>query len=216
MKKIEVKALNKSLKGKKILENVNLILEGGYTYKLAARNGCGKTTLIKCILGIADYDSGKIENYSGIEERKIRNKELFKYFSVYFSGTSLPKNLKVCECIKLFEVINEYKGSIDDILNFFLIKPLINKKIGILSTGEKNIILLITTLLSDWEILILDEPFIGLDDVMKVKLGEFLRKSKNKERTIIIVSHEEEEFVGDNFYDYFIDGNNGFTIIKKK
>lgn len=216
MKIIEVKELNKNIKGKRILKNINLSLEGGYTYKLLGGNGCGKTTLIKCILGIADYDSGNILKSSGVKKCEISNKEVFKYFSVYFSDTSLPKNLKVCECIRLFKAINEYEGNTDDILNFFQIKSLLNKKIGILSTGEKNITLLITTLLSNWEVLILDEPFIGLDDAMKIKVGEFLRKSKNKNRTIIVVSHEEDdEFVGDNFYDYYIDGNNGFKIVSR-
>ena len=208
MKIIEVKELNKNIKGKKVLENINFSLEGGYTYKLVGNNGCGKTTLIKCILGITDYDSGDILKNSEVKKCKISNKEVFKVNKI------LPKNLKVCECINLFKVINEYEGNIDNILKNFQIKLLLNKKIGILSTGEKTITLLITTLLSNWEVLILDEPFNGLDNAMKVRVGEFLRNSKNKNRTILVVSHEkDDEFVGDDFYDYYIDGNNGFKIV---
>lgn len=215
MNVIEITALNKKIEEKKILENINLNLESGCTYKLLGGNGCGKTTLIKCILGILEYDSGVSKKYVGTKNYEIRQKELFKYFSVYFVDTALPKNLKVRECINLFKVVNEYNGNENELSDFFKIKPLLNKKYGNLSTGEKNIVLLLTTLLSNWKVLILDEPFIGLDGEMKTKLGEFLRCSKDTDRTIIIVSHEDDgEFVGEDFYDYFIDGNNGFALCK--
>ncbi len=99
MNVIEITALNKRVEEKKILENVSLNLEGGRAYKLLGGNGCGKTTLIKCILGILEYDSGIIKRYVGTQNYEIRQKELFKYFSVYFADTALPKNLKVRECI---------------------------------------------------------------------------------------------------------------------
>lgn len=217
MNVIEITALNKRVEEKKILENVSLNLEGGRAYKLLGGNGCGKTTLIKCILGILEYDSGIIKRYVGTQNYEIRQKELFKYFSVYFADTALPKNLKVCECIDLFKIVNEYNDNENELLDFFQIKSLLNKKYGVLSTGEKNIILLLTTLLSNWKVLILDEPFIGLDSEMKTKMGEFLRCSKDTDRTIIIVSHEDDgEFVGEDFYDSFIDGNNGFALCNTK
>lgn len=213
MNMIEITALNKRIEEKKILKNINLNLEGGRTYKLLGGNGCGKTTLIRCILGILEYDSGIIKRYVGTQNYEISRKELFKYFSVYFADTALPKNLKVRECINLFKIVNEYDGNENELLDFFQIRSLLNKRYGVLSTGEKNIILLLTTLLSNWKVLILDEPFIGLDGEMKIKMGKFLKCSKNIDRTIIIVSHEDDrEFVGEDFYDYSIDGNNGFTM----
>ncbi len=213
MNVIEIMGLNKRIGERTILENINLNLEGGRTYKLLGGNGCGKTTLIKCILGILEYDSGIIKRFVGTQKNEVRQKELFKYFSVYFTDTALPKNLKVRELINLFKIVNDYNGKENELLDFFQIKSLLNKKYGVLSTGEKSIILLLTTLLSNWKVLILDEPFTGLDDEMKTKMGEFLRCSKGADRTIIIVSHEDDrEFVGEDFYDYRIDGNDGFTI----
>ena len=213
MNVIEIMGLNKRVGERTILENINLNLEGGRTYKLLGGNGCGKTTLIKCILGILEYESGIIKRFVGTQKNEVRQKELFKYFSVYFADTALPKNLKVRELINLFKIVNDYNGKENELLDFFQIKSLLNKKYGVLSTGEKNIILLLTTLLSNWKVLILDEPFTGLDDEMKTKMGEFLRCSKDADRTTIIVSHEDDrEFVGEDYYDYHIDGNDGFTI----
>lgn len=115
MKKIEVSKLSKSIKGKK-LENINISFEEGCVYKLLGGNGCGKTTLIRCILGITDYDFGRIKRYSGIDEYEIGTEEVFKYISVFLSDTSLPKTLKVCECLELFRVVNEFKGKIGEII----------------------------------------------------------------------------------------------------
>ena len=71
MKIIEVKELNKNIKGKKVLENINFSLEGGYTYKLVGNNGCGKTTLIKCILGFTADDSCAILNNAELNKGKL-------------------------------------------------------------------------------------------------------------------------------------------------
>lgn len=171
MKKIEVKNLSKSVKEKNILEDINIIFEKGVVYKLIGRNGCGKTTLIRCILGIDRYNSGSIKIYSESDEFVVTQKKIFEHISVFFPDASLPKTLKVSECLELFRVVNEFNGDMKEIISFFGIKTLLDKRINVLSTGEKNIILLITTLLSNAEVLILDEPFIGLDYYMKKKIG---------------------------------------------
>ena len=99
---IEVKNLNKSFDGNKVLNNISVVFEKGKTNLIIGRSGSGKTVLVKCILGLFDVDSGEIwyndRNFTmtGNKERKSMRKEIGMVFQggALFDSISVEENVR--------------------------------------------------------------------------------------------------------------------------
>lgn len=173
-----VEALTKSYNGKTVLNGVNLQVKKGELLALLGTNGAGKTTVLECIEGLRNYDSGKV---------MISGK-----IGIQLQSSSLPAHIRPMEAIRLFAKWNKVKIN-QGMLKIFEINKLANKQYRVLSSGQKQRLHLVLALLSDPDILFLDEPTAGLDVEGRIALHEQIRALKQLGKTIILTSHDMAE-----------------------
>jgi Cu-processing system ATP-binding protein len=150
-------------------------------------NGSGKTTLLKCILGLVLPDAGEIK-VNGIN---IRNNFEYRQKIGYMPQTAhFPENIKVNEVIQIVKEIRGEKTSFDfEIFEAFGIDNFSQKKISALSQGMKQKVSASLTFMFNSEILILDEPTVGLDPLSSEYIKEKILKEKENGKLILITTH---------------------------
>lgn len=194
---LEVKNISKKFGTHTVLDNVSFQIKPGEIVGLVGRNGMGKTTLMKCILGLTKIDSGEIA-FQGKTEY-FTDKVLMNEIG-YLLDCKLFENLNAYENIKIQEWYRgkcyskkEEKRLIEEILKFVDLKN-DKKKIKQYSFGMKQRLGLSLALLGDTKLLILDEPFVGLDPIGIRTIREFIRKmSLERNMAILISSHQLSE-----------------------
>ena len=208
--KIKVENLTKEFKDSLILNDINLEFQEGKVYGLVGPNGSGKSVLLKIICAFYMPTKGKVlidgVNYNDGNNFPPNLRALIDKPS-FIPDLSGFENLKLLA--KIQNLIND-----DDIINTLKIVNLYeekDKKFYKYSMGMKQKLGIASVLMEDPKIMILDEPFNGIDDKSKSKLFEYLAKIK-KNKIIIISSHifEEIQKVCDEVY-YFENG----TCVKK-
>ncbi|MPQ42953.1 ATP-binding cassette domain-containing protein [Clostridium tarantellae] len=183
---IVIENLNKKYNNKPILDNLNIKFKENAISFILGASGIGKTTLIRILMNLEKADGGNIK---GINDKRI---------SAVFQDDCLCENLSVRLNIKLVcENISDLK--IEKALEQLDLKGCMNKKVRELSGGMKRRIAILRALLYDFDLLIMDEPFKGLDKETKEKVMNFVI-SKVKNKTVIIITHEvcEVEYFREN------------------
>ena len=190
---ISIEDITKSFGSQVVLNHIDLTVNKGQTYCILGRNGAGKTTLINILLDLIKADSGKmsfdnqtyrtsameIKKRLGvmIDETLIEELDGFSYLMLTGKLYNLPKNI-LTERIK--SIIDYFFDSEKDL----------RKKISQYSTGMKKKLAVCSAVIHTPEILILDEPFSGLDPIGAKLLVDFLVKYQNGERIIFLSSHD--------------------------
>lgn len=190
---IKITDLTKSyVKEIKAVDNFKLEVKEGEIFGLTGPNGAGKTTIIKMIVGLLKEDAGKIE-IDGITKFDdfVKYKKQFGYVSeeidMYEKLTGLEFLNFVCDIHKIDnktrnEKINYYS-------TLFEIESKLNDYITDYSHGMKQKLMIISSILHEPNLLILDEPFVGLDPLSLIKLKEFINEYSKKGKAIIISTH---------------------------
>ncbi len=175
---IQVCGLKKSYGSHTVLKGLNLQIASGEIFALLGVNGAGKTTALECMEGLRKYDGGTVtvDGKMGIQ----------------LQSSSLPAHIKPMEAVKLFAKWN--KTRIDySMLNLLGIKEMEKKQYIQLSTGQKRRLHLALALISDPDIIFLDEPTAGLDVEGRLLLHEQIRKLQLQGKTIVLASHDMAE-----------------------
>ncbi|MBW5459281.1 ATP-binding cassette domain-containing protein [Clostridium sporogenes] len=191
MSNIVIKNVTKSYQGKEVVSNISLNIEEGKIYGLLGRNGAGKTTLLHLITNRAILDSGKIliDGEDIYENDKALSKIYFMEEKNFF-----PESMKILDVFKWTKEFYEDFDMEYAIKLSELFKLNIKKKVKNLSTGYKSISKIIATLASGAEILIFDEPILGLDaNHREFFYKELLKFYNDGQKTIIISTHIIEE-----------------------
>ncbi len=193
---IEILNVSKWYGSKPVLKDINLTLTKGIT-GLLGPNGAGKTTLISIIAGLLKPSSGKV-----IIEGKnpFYNPPIRKEIGLLPENSSIPKNLTVDQFMAWQRLLTDTtKVEADRVLNIVGMEKYRKKKIKNLSKGMLGRIKFATALLGDPNILLLDEPFNGIDPGGRKLLRDYLLYIANK-KTIIFSSHilEEVEMIANN------------------
>lgn len=196
---IIVNNLSVSINGAHILKKINLQFIEGKSYLLYGRNGAGKTTFIETIIGLQENKKGDIHF-------NLQHSKTFR-ISYLQEEMIISEHIIVKDYINSFILLYKNNRNFDrdkyiKLLEIFEIKKYINKKFGSLSKGMKKMIMICISFMKDSDALLLDEPFEGLDIVIKEKLSKFLLNEAKKGKILIISSHEIAE-VFDRF-DYVI------------
>ncbi|MDE3316780.1 ABC transporter ATP-binding protein [Lacticaseibacillus zeae] len=189
MTRITIEHLTKSLSGRNILQVENLSFESGEIYGLVGPNGAGKTTLLRCICGLIIPDGGEIQLNELVLDRRTRSTFLKHIGSVFAQSDSifdLTIDTLLTEHYHYF-CLKRPKDWHELLQNVALeITP--KQKIGSLSLGMRQRLLLALAISHDPSILILDEPFNGLDPD-GVNLTKKLINDLAKDKVVIITSH---------------------------
>ncbi len=197
---IEIAELYKSFDDNKVLRGVNLTIEPGQTFAIIGRSGCGKSVLLKHIVGLLVPDSGyvKIEgqNISELNENQLT--EIRRKFGFLFQGAALFDSLNVEENVSLSLVENDYGFSKEEIdkkveekLALVGLPGIQKVKPAELSGGMRKRVGLARALIHDPSYILYDEPTTGLDPVMSDSIDELIKELADKLNvTSIVVTHD--------------------------
>jgi len=195
---IKLESIFKSFGKKVLFKNLSLEFERGRTTALLGPNGSGKTTLVKILLGLVIPDRGKVY----INKKEIGNDSFHKRLIGYMPQVpEFPENLTLREIVSMVEDLRGEKAKrLEELLEVLNLKPELEKRFMNLSGGTKQKVGALVALAFDQQILILDEPMVGLDPVTAYRLRAFIRKEKENGKTILYISHimpEVEELADD-------------------
>jgi Cu-processing system ATP-binding protein len=184
---IEVERISKRFGKLQVLDQVDLKLEKGECIALIGPNGCGKTTLIKSILGMVLPDSGNII----FNKKSIANEYEYRRNMGYMPQIGrYPENMTIAQIINMIKSIRNEDDQLDEDLYFsFELEKLQHKRMSTLSGGTTQKVSATLAFLFNPDVLILDEPTAGLDPLASEILKEKIIKEKQKGKLIIITSH---------------------------
>ena len=194
-------------------DNINLTIEDGCIVGILGPNGAGKTTLLRMIAGILSPTKGSIL-YDGLEIEK--NDLKIKKEIAYLSGnTKLYNSITGRELLKMFANIygiekESCEKRIEDIIKRLDLSTFIDKRIGILSTGQTQRINIARCLIHKPKYYILDEATSDLDIIASQVILDFIKEEKTNGSTIIYSTHYMEE--AENLCDYVVLIMNGRII----
>lgn len=188
---LDVKNLTKSFDAKIVLDDLSFDLEKGEVFGLLGPNGAGKTTIIRIILDIIRADHGAIKIFGEKFDENL--KEKIGYLP---EERGLYQKITVLECLKYFAELKNVKKS-EDKIDFWLDKVGLmdykKKKIEGLSKGMQQKIQLVAAFIHNPELLILDEPFSGLDPINTKMAKDILLDLKSEGKTIILSTHQMDQ-----------------------
>lgn len=184
---IKIKELQKKFGKLEVLKNINLSCKKGECIALIGPNGCGKTTLIKSVLGMVLPDSGTI-HFNG---NSVLGEYLYREKIGYMPQIGrYPDNMTIGQIIEMIKKIRNSSDDLDeDLLHAFELEKMFDKQMRTLSGGTTQKVSAVLAFLFNPDVLILDEPTAGLDPLAAEVLKEKIIKEKEKGKLILITSH---------------------------
>jgi phospholipid/cholesterol/gamma-HCH transport system ATP-binding protein len=197
---IEIRDLKKSFGSKPVLTGVNIDIERGKSIVIIGRSGCGKSVLIKHIVGLLKPDSGYIK-VEGMNINELTQKDLYKVrekFGFLFQGAALFDSMTVEENVALPLVesgrnlpYEEIKERVNKNLELVGLKGTNQQKPAELSGGMKKRVGLARALVSNPDYILYDEPTTGLDPIMSDSIDLLIKDLNNKLNvTSVVVTHD--------------------------
>ena len=189
---IEIKNVTKKYGDKKALDNVSFNVEDGCIFAFIGHNGAGKTTLIKSIVGIHEFDEGDILiNGVSIKDDQVACKKDMAFVP---DNPELYEQMKAIDFIDficdMYEIDQETREkNIKKYAKLFEIEDNLNDKIESFSHGMKQKVALISALAHDPKILIMDEPFVGLDPKAVFDVKEVLNEMTKEGKIVFFSTH---------------------------
>ena len=189
---IEIKNVTKKYGDIKALDDISFTVNDGDIFAFIGHNGAGKTTLIKSIVGIHDFDAGDILiDGISIKENPVECKKIMAY---------VPDNPETYEHMKAIDYINficdmydidieKRRKNIEKYSKLFNMEDKLNDTIDSYSHGMKQKIVLISALAHNPKILIMDEPFVGLDPKAVFDIKEILNEMVKEKKIVFYSTH---------------------------
>lgn len=180
---IKANNLSKSFNGNRIFSGININLEKSKVLGVVGNNGSGKTTLLKIVAGIINSDTGEINLNENIKL------DFLGHESMLYQNFSISENIDFFSNISGFRISSESQNEIEKALG---LKNISGKKISELSYGQRKKASMLRSLMSDPELLILDEPFSNLDSDSTDSFISILKTLKESGKSIIISSNRKD------------------------
>ena len=194
--KIEVKDLCKTYEGQQVLKNISFEVKKGEFLAVLGLSGCGKTTLLRILIGLEKQDSGTIQK-DGQEISSLRPDQ--RGMGIIFQNYALFPNMTVLQNVEYaLKLRKEMAGKAEEIakrtLDMIGMSEHLDKKPRQLSGGQQQRVAIARTLALNPDVILLDEPISALDvtnrEIMKKELKEIQKKFGS---TMIFITHEQEE-----------------------
>lgn len=183
---IELKNISKAFDGKPVLQNFSLSLPAGNRTCIMGPSGCGKTTLLNILTGFVKQDTGTVEN------RPDR-------ISMVFQESRLCEDFSALENVRMVALDKTEQAK--DLLARMGLADDMHKKVSALSGGMKRRVSIARALLYDAPLLVMDEPFKGLDENTKETVMQLVH-AETEGKTVLFITHDEAE--AQHFADHVI------------
>lgn len=186
--------VSKAFKKQQVLKDVNLKIENNEIFGLIGPSGAGKTTLIRLIIGAISADEGSIK----IGDITIPSLDALNIIGYMPQNEALYEDLSGYDNLMFFGRMYGIKESIlklkaQEVLKLVDLESDRRKKVGLYSGGMKKRLSLAVALLAEPSLLILDEPTVGVDPILRQKIWDQFRELKEQGKTIIITTHVMDE-----------------------
>ena len=191
---IKLENVSKRFKNENVLKGISYSFESGKIYSIVGRNGSGKSVLLKIIAGLYLQDKGKVlfdnKNYNMINE-------IPDNLGIVIEQPSFINDLTGLENLKLLASIRNVATERDIVesLEIVNLKDDMNKKYSKYSLGMRQKLSIAQAIMEHQKVILLDEPFNGIDRQSVVAIKEYLKKVKNEDKLIIITTHIMDDVV---------------------
>jgi ABC-2 type transport system ATP-binding protein len=186
---VDVANVSKSFGAVKALDGVTLRVKQGEIYGLLGPNGAGKTTLIRMLVGLIAPDGGTVT----VLGRRIPDVDVLQRIGYMTQVAALYPGLSVEENVQFFAAINGAEGGVDDALKLVELDQRRKSVVATLSGGMRQRCSLACALVHKPQLLLLDEPTVGVDPQLRVQFWEEFRRMAAAGTTIIVSSHVMDE-----------------------
>jgi len=195
---LEVDGVVKRFGGVTAVNGVSLALEPGHVYGLIGPNGSGKTTLFNCITGVEQVDGGQIRfkgrRIDGLKPHQVFHQGIGRTFQVIrvFPELTALENLLVV-------TTNDYavaRARAEELLAFVKLTGLAGEFAGNLSYGQQKLVEFVRVLMTDPELILLDETAAGVNRTLLNDLLEAVRTLRDRGKTVLLVEHDMKMVMG--------------------
>jgi ABC-type branched-subunit amino acid transport system ATPase component len=195
---LEMRGVTKRFGGVTAVDRCSLALAPGKIYGLIGPNGSGKTTLFNCITGLERRDAGEIrykgERIDGLKPHQVARRGIgrtFQIIRVFPELTALENLLVVTR-----EPFEAARRRAEELLRFVTLDRLLNEYAGNLSYGQQKLLEFSRVLMTDPELILLDEPAAGVNRTLLNDLLAAIRTLRTRGKTILIVEHDMKVVMG--------------------
>lgn len=191
---VEIHDLHKRFGQLQVLQGLSLSIERGITYGLLGPNGAGKTTLIRTIVGLIKPDQGRIT----VLDMPVPSKEVMRRIGYMTQSVALYDELTVRQNIAFFGAIGglrnpELRRAVDEMTGLVDLAGRADSRVRELSGGMKQRCSLACALVHRPEVVLLDEPTVGVDPQLRVQFWAYFKQLNRQGVTLIVSSHVMDE-----------------------
>jgi ABC-2 type transport system ATP-binding protein len=186
---VDVEEVSKSFGALKALNGVTLRVRQGEIYGLLGPNGAGKTTLIRLVAGLLEAHAGTVT----VLAQRMPNVAVLRHVGYMTQQAALYPALSVQENVEFFAAINGADGGVKEALELVQLYERRGQVVATLSGGQRQRCSLACALVHKPDLLLLDEPTVGIDPQLRVQFWEYFRRMAAEGTTIIVSSHVMDE-----------------------
>ncbi|GKU83732.1 ABC transporter ATP-binding protein [Niallia sp. NCCP-28] len=191
---VTIQAVSKSFGKQSVLRNINLTIKKGEIFGLLGPSGSGKTTLVKTLIGLDTPDNGSIT----VLDNKMPNLKVMERIGYMAQADALYQELTAMENLDFFATLYGIKGQkkkeqIEASASLVGLTNDLNKPVSKFSGGMKRRLSICIALLNEPDLLILDEPTVGIDPVLRQNIWRTFEQLKEKGTSIIVTTHVMDE-----------------------
>jgi ABC-2 type transport system ATP-binding protein len=186
---VDVENVSKSFGVVKALDGVTVRIRPGEIYGLLGPNGAGKTTLIRMIVGIVEAHAGTVT----VLGQRMPNVAVLRHVGYMTQAAALYPGLSVEENVRFFGAINGAEEGVKEALELVELYERRRSVVSTLSGGMRQRLSLACALVHKPQLLLLDEPTVGVDPQLRVQFWESFRRMAESGTTIIVSSHVMDE-----------------------
>ena len=201
---ISIKNMNFSYTKEKFISDLNIDIPKSSSVGLIGPSGSGKTTIIKLILGLLSPQEGSIK----INNQNYSHNDLGYMPQQYalYEELSVSENLEIFSNLNNISKKSEVKKRSNDLLNLIELSDKAKELVHNLSGGMKQRLSMAIAMINNPQILLLDEPTVGIDPVLRESFWKHFKKLNENEITILITSHVMDDAMKCNKVIFFIEG----------